>query len=50
MKLLIGWGLREERVPFQMGMGGSAGDDKTGIVEEGTIGDESSRGSVSVRG
>ena len=32
-----------------MAMGGLAGDGKTGIVEEGAIGDESSRGLVSVR-
>ena len=33
-----------------MAMGGSAGDGKTSIVEEGTIGDESSGGQMSVRG
>ena len=33
-----------------MTMGGSAGDDKIGVVEEGAIGDESSGGLVSVCG
>ena len=31
-----------------MGMGGSTGDDKTGIVEESAIGDESFKGPVLV--
>ena len=33
-----------------MGMGGSARDDKTGVVEEGAIGDESSGDPVSIHG
>ena len=36
-------------MPFRMEMGRLAGDGKTGVVEEGTIGDESSGGPVSIR-
>ena len=43
-------GITRKRVPFQMAMGGSTGDSKTDVVEEGAIGDESSGGPVSVRG
>ena len=38
-----------ERVPFRMGMGRSTGGGKTDVVEEGVVGDESSRCPVSVR-
>ena len=37
-------------MPFRMAMGGSVGGGKTGVVEEGAIGDESLGGLVSVCG
>ena len=43
-------GLREERVSFRMAMGRSARDGKTGVVEEGPIGDELAGSPMSVCG
>ena len=39
----MGWGLLDERIPFQTEMGRSTRDDKTDVGEEGIIGEGVSR-------